>query len=98
MALLLASDNGHLEVARLLLDSRADIHAADKVHPHRPFPHLLAPARGSMGRGGSGVGAREGAKGAGRASGPPLGGLGWRSGARVGFPADPGPARDAGLV
>ena len=30
-ALILSALNGHVEVARLLVDSRADIHAANKV-------------------------------------------------------------------
>ena len=34
-----ASKNGHLEVVRLLLDSKADANLADKVQPHHaPFP------------------------------------------------------------
>jgi ankyrin repeat protein len=30
-ALIVSAQNGHVEVVRLLLDSRADIHAANKV-------------------------------------------------------------------
>ena len=37
--LILASMNGHVEVVRLLLDSKADANLADEVQPHHaPFP------------------------------------------------------------
>jgi hypothetical protein len=33
-----SAEKGHMEVARLLLDSKADIHAADKVPRSGPPP------------------------------------------------------------
>lgn len=47
-ALITACSEGHLEVVRLLLDSRADPNAARKVSghtppPHSPFPFALRP-------------------------------------------------------
>ena len=36
-ALMVSAQDGHMEVARLLLDSKADIHAADKVPRSGPL-------------------------------------------------------------
>ncbi len=40
-ALIWSAENGHLDVARLLLDSKADIHAANKVPQFAHNPNTL---------------------------------------------------------
>ena len=64
--LILASNSGHVEVVRLLLDSKADANLADEVQPHHaPFPAGRRACPGPLagvGSSGSDAGPMEGAR------------------------------------